>query len=256
MMRYFAITTLAFGVLTISEATHAADRCEEGLRTGAPHWPPYTIREGEGDPKGIDPEILQEISKITGCKIVFKDIPWKRTLRFIEKGKVDLTYQASINEKRSKYASFSDSYLPYSAILWKFSSDENTYQSLEDFFQSGKNLGITRGYSYGDEADSLIEKNKKQVSENNELLLNIRMTSAERIDGFLGNEFSTSYTAKQNNLLKNLTPTSVIVQSTPVHYMFSEKSVSEETIKKFNKAIVRLKEKGKIDEIVKKYTQN
>ena len=252
-MRGFSVAVCM--TLTAFATPATAAGCEKPIRVGWEAWSPFQI-PAEGEPKGIDPDILRAIEKVSGCDIEFHETPWKRNLRALETGKLDVALAASITEERDKYAKWTISYLPYSSILWTGSDDNVNYGSLEDYLDSGNNLGIIRGFSYGETTDAILENAaySDQIQENKSAKLNLRMIAADRIDGTLGNQFTMGYFAKREGLFDAVRATDVVVQSEPIYFMFSEKSTSDATIEKFDEAIRTLKADGTIQKIVDKYT--
>jgi len=248
------IATVAATLIAGFAAQNAvAAVCEDPLRVAWNEWPPYMMA-GENGPKGIDPDILREVADEMGCQIKWKKMPWKRTQLMIEKGNVDVGTQANINDERKKYANFSDPYMKFQSALWKKTSDDNNYDSLEDFLSKGKKLRVLRGFEYGEKVDALInEKYKGQISKADSIKTNAKMLAAGRADGTLGNPFVVGYQAKQAGVVDKIEQ-SATIQSSPVHFMLSKKSVPQEEIKAMNKAIAKLKENGTIQTIVKEYT--
>lgn len=65
-----------------------------------------------GDSNKIVPRAKIEIDKISkiananNIKVIFKPVPWKRSLLMVEKGKIDGVIQASYKTSRSKYAQY------------------------------------------------------------------------------------------------------------------------------------------------------
>ncbi|SDG28919.1 polar amino acid transport system substrate-binding protein [Limimonas halophila] len=246
-------TVAATLIVGFSAHTAAAGACEDPLKPAWNNWPPYMM-PGDDGPKGIDPDILRAVAEEMGCEISWQKMPWKRTKLMLKKGQVDIGTQANINEKRKKYANFSDPYMKFQSALWKRSSDNTEYSSLEDFLSKGKKLRVLRGFEYGENVDSLINKKyKDQIAKADSIKINAKMLAAGRADGTLGNPFVVGYQAKQAGVVDKIEQ-SVTIQSSPVHFMLSKKSVPQNEIKAMNKALAKLKENGTIQNIVKKYT--
>jgi len=254
MKRNLGILTVAATALTAT-SVGAATPCDEPLKMGWENWPPYQIKQ-DGAPKGIDMDTMRAIAKETGCKIKWVESPWKRQLRSVKKGNIDAALTANYTEDRDKYGTFSEKYLDYESVLWVPSNHNGNYSSLKEFLEAGNTVGVARGFTYGDKADKLLKsgKYKDQVKQNNKVVLNIRMTAAQRVDGTIGNRYTIGYQAKQNGVRGKIRATDAIVQSSPVHILWSEKSVPKDVIKAWDKAIVKLRNDGTFQEIVDKYT--
>ena len=74
-----------------------------------------------------------------------------------------------------------------------------------------------------------------------------------QIDGFLEDPFVAAYTIKRKGLGDEIEAHPIRVHSGNVALMFSKKSVSEETVLAFNRALVKLMENGEYKRILDKY---
>jgi len=169
---------------------------------------------------------------------------------------MDVANTASINEDREEYANFSVAYLPYEAIIFTGRNNNEKFGSLKDFVEKGNKVAIVREYDYGKEAMEILydEKYKQHVEVTNSAELSARMVAAGRVDGTIGNRYTLSHTAKESGVRDKIRATNTVVQSTPVHFMFSKKSVPQKVIHAYNQAIEKLKADGTIQAIVDKYT--
>ena len=245
----------AFLVVAYSSPVMASDVCDEPLKIGYEEFFPFEGKENS-EMVGINIDIQEKISRKIGCNIVWVESPWKRLLRSVENGEIDIANTASINPKREKYANFSIPYLPYEAILFVGEGSKNTANSLKSYLDEGHSLAIVREYDYGEETMSLIEKKeyKEQINVTNAPELSVRIVAAGRVDATIGNRYTLSHTAQENGVRDKITATNTVVQSSPIHFMFSKKSVPQKVIDAYNEAIVDLKAEGAIQVIVDKYT--
>ncbi|MCX4025154.1 transporter substrate-binding domain-containing protein [Endozoicomonas sp. SM1973] len=251
----FSTITKFLLIIIFSPLVYSNPICDRALKVGWDDWPPYQIKS-EGDPKGIDPDILQEISKIIGCKVIFEEIPWKRQLEMLKQGLIDIVPQANITKEREKYAIFSIKYLLYESRLWLNTTNLSQPKNLQSFLDSNELLGITRGYSYGKNTDEIINNPKytNKIKSGTYTKQIIGMLAEGRLDGILGNRFTVGYIAKKESLHKKIRATGIVVQSDPVYFMFSKKSISMPVLNSFNKAILELDKKQIIKRIANSYT--
>ncbi|MCW9007128.1 MAG: transporter substrate-binding domain-containing protein, partial [Marinobacter sp.] len=59
------------------------------VTVGANHAPPYRIIQG-GRPTGLYVDIFQEISDRLGWKVHYREAPFRRVLRMVQQGEVDV----------------------------------------------------------------------------------------------------------------------------------------------------------------------
>jgi len=252
----FGLLAAVMGVGLVATASVAsAEICPDPIKVGWEDWPPFNI-PGENEVKGIDPDIFRDIANNIGCEVTFVEVPWKRHLRKVELGEIDVAMAAAKTPERDKYSKWSSHYLPYSAILWVSDDDSNSYRSLEHFLEEGNTVGIIRGSTYGKEADELLKKDKykEQVKPNKSQNLNIRLITADRLDGLIDNSLTTGFVAREEGLRTEIKESGVVVDESAIRYMFSKESVSDELVAAVDKAIEKLKADGTIQAIVDKYT--
>lgn len=255
-MRRTSLYSLVGLFFAFSATQASAEVCPDPIKVGWEPWPPFNIPETAGV-AGIDPDIFRAVADEIGCEVTFKQIPWKRHLRMVKKGEIDVATGANKTTERDKYAKWSEHYLPYSAILWISPDDDQSYENLRNFLDSGKSLGFIRGSTFGEESDKILEEEKyaDQLQPTKSTSLNIRMVAAGRLDGFIENALTAGYAAKQEGLRGEIKESGVTVDASAIRFMFSEKSVSDELVKKVDLAIKELKKNGKIQSIADKYTR-
>jgi polar amino acid transport system substrate-binding protein len=247
---------LAGAALAFAVSPAAAQVCDDPLTIGWEPWPPYQI-EKDGEIAGFDAETFQAISEEMGCKIVHKRLPWKRHLKMLAAGKVDMAAWASKTEERAAYANFSDFFMPFEAVLFTQAGSGADHETLEGFLKAGNKLGTVADYSYGADADAVISKAayEANILPVRSLKLNIRKLARGRIDGLIGSPFTVSHMARQVGLDDKIAASDLVVNSSDTFVMFSKKSVNQETIDAFNKALATLRDNGTLDRIIAKYTE-
>ncbi len=221
--------------------------CEDTLRVGYEDWPPYEKPTPSG-PTGINVRILEQIASMTGCELAWKKRPWKRVLWGVKTGRLDVAMAANKTPARKVYARFSRAYMPYEAVLFVQSGNKTTYASLRDFLGHGKELAAALSYTYGDDNDALMnsEDFADQVYRTWGVDESVRGLARGRVDGTIGNRFTVMHAAREAGIHDQIRATQTVVQREPVHFMFSRKTVSKDTIASINDAIAKLKSDGRI----------
>jgi len=247
-----AIGAVTVAVATLASGSAFAAACNQTLKIAHEDWPPYNFVEGD-NVTGINVDIVKMVAEEIGCDVKFSQMPWKRGLQGLKDGSVHMMMTANITDEREKFAKFSSPYLDYQSVLWKNAGDETSYDSLETFLKDGKQVGIVREYTYGKDADRILDANQSQVTVSNGTIDNVRLVAAGRIDGTIGNRYTVGYMARQNGIRDKITASGVVVQNTPVHFMFSKESVSDETVNAWSQAVKQLRGTGKFKAVVEKY---
>ncbi len=219
---------------------------------------PYQYLDNHGKLTGLDIDLLNKVASVAGCKIKFYSVPWKRGLALLKEGKVDIVSGASKTPERSLYANASSPYRYETMSIFIRQQDavKWAFKSLNELATSSAQLGIVLGYSYGDEFERL--RSKKAFGDNLFEVLNdnqnIQKLSIGRVDAILIEPIVG------NGLVKKLAKASPNIMALPlriktggIHFLFSKKTVKQDLIKKFNDAILLLKEAGLDKKITDKY---
>lgn len=186
--------------------------------------PPFSFYENN-ILKGIDVEIINEISKRLNLNIVIETLPWARVISELKNGDLDAAFSLYYVEDRKEF-------LFYLAImhydnLGIMARKDNIfiYKSTEDLFS--KKIGKGAGVFVSDEFQKAKEDGKITVEEINDTEMgNIKKLIAKRLDAVIGVAETMKYYAK------NLKPdnelvivTNFIESNRPGYLVFSKRSV-------------------------------
>ncbi len=122
--------------------------------------PPFVYKEN-GSWAGIDVDMIREICKQHGLEPEFKDLPWKRGLSDVEKGKVDGMFPLFRTKERIKFMYFPSEYVDTvkTVILVQKGSDIKI-SSLNDL--KDKKIATVAGFSYGPIFDAYTGLKKEE----------------------------------------------------------------------------------------------
>ena len=106
-----SVSQLSFTLLIFISSSVHSQPCQSTLKLGLGSiWPPYHFNQN-GQPSGIDIEIVQHIFKQANICLLYSKMPSSaRALVELKKGSIDFLHGASFSEKRKEYAIFT---LPY-----------------------------------------------------------------------------------------------------------------------------------------------
>ena len=233
--------------------------CARPLTLGWTHWPPYQYIDTEKIFTGLDIDIMMAMAKDTGCQIEYLELPWKRILKMIASGKIDLILGASITDERKEYANFSNPYRKEEVSLFVRKGESKKYHldSLKDILIYDFILGVYSGVHYGEQFNRLTKRFnfKSQVQFLGNNTNNMKLLVRGRFDGTLEETYTAGHQIKENNLTGKIEryPLSPI-NTGDISIMFSKKTISMNTINALNKSLSALKENGTIERILEKYT--
>ncbi len=227
-------------------------------------FPPYEYKEGE-DFKGIDVEIAGLIAEELGLELEIKDVEFGSIIGGVQSGKYDMGMAGmTVTDERKKSVNFSDTYA--TAVQSVIVPEDSKYASFEDFYtgfdKEGNPSGVKEGIKIGVQQDttgdiySSDEPKNWGFGEDNVIRYK---TGADAVSALktgkvtaviIDNEPAKSF-VDANEGLKILDG-----EYANEEYAICIAKENDDLLKKINDALKKLKENGKIDEIVKKYIKD
>ena len=234
------VCLLASALMVLSLAACTSEKGELVMATNT-EFPPYEYHEGDKI-VGIDVEICQAIADEMGKKLVIEDMAFDSVITSVYTGKADIGAAGlTITEDRLKNINFSTPYTTAAQVI--IVPGDSDIASPDDL--TGKKVGVqlgTTGDIYADDIqDATVERYNKGYEAVQALLQG-------KIDAvMIDNEPAKVYVA-QNPELK------IVDEAfTYEEYAIAVAKDNEELLNEVNSAIAKLKESGKLDEIINKY---
>lgn len=217
---------------------------------------PYMIPVQEGQVEGLDVRFIQSVFKLLDCKLKLVQLPWKRSLYEVQKGRVDFMGMASLTAERQQFARYSTPYRLEQIRIGIRKGERSRWKIavLEDLIELNMRLNVQLGAWYGaayakamklEGFQALVREdtnNRKQMFR----LLN------NRADGVLNDVLYFDYFAAQHGKAQQIEFLPFIVHDNPVHFIFSKTSISQADFENLNDAIKKLRRKL----FISNYTNN
>ncbi len=218
-------------------------------------------RSGNYNVTGLDIELINVISSKINIGIQYTDSAWEQVIPDIQQGKSDMVPGLTYTEARAAFANFSIPYRLAEISLFTLRSARkhlhfnNTNEFLAQIRLLNFRLGITKKAVFG---DARTTDYLNQVS-NNDIIIKYGSNAElfkgllrNEIDGFLadriaGVALALNYIEKDQ--IEEI-PTGI---KTPVHLMFSKKTVSPNLVARFNNSIKEFINSDEYKKIVRKY---
>ncbi|WP_434634155.1 substrate-binding periplasmic protein [Chromobacterium sp. CV08] len=232
----------------------AAGICDRPLSVGWDEWPPFHYQGRDGEPDGYAVQLFKLAADKLGCRLVYRLMPWPRTLQQLRLGQVDAAMQALRTPEREAYACFAPGYSPTIVRLWA-RRDRGAKWTIRDIADLGRqgplHLGVTRGDSYGAEVDRWLQAPPPNVriDVGETLAVSMRKLQLGRIDLLL----ATMSTASRE--LARLPPQPAIAPLAPTwragegYYAFSRNSVPEPLCQAFARTLQALRQDGTVERL-------
>ncbi|HJD60871.1 MAG TPA: transporter substrate-binding domain-containing protein [Rickettsia endosymbiont of Columbicola hoogstraali] len=219
---------------------------------------------GTANVSGMDIELINALAAKIGINIEYHQDNWYQDQLDIQSGAADMTAGATYTDERNNYAYFSKPYRMEEFSLFiieqlaKKLSFHNSDELMVQIRLFNLQIGIVKGTIYGEQkfTDFLFDdKNQDiiKIYQNNVELIN-GMVKKE-INGFISDKIVGSV-----NILSKPTDRKIVEVplniKTPLHLMFSKKTVSLNVVEQFNFAIDEFLASNEYKKIVKTYIYN
>lgn len=204
-------------------------------------FPPYEFHDGD-DIVGIDAEMAAAVAEELGMDFKIEDMAFDSIIPAVDSGKADIGVAGmTVTEDRLQNVNFSDTYAKATqVVIVKEDSDITGPDAL-----TGKKVGVQLGTTGDIYASDIKDAEVEQYNKGFEAVqaLTQGKIDAVVIDGEPAKEF-----VKDAQELKILDEA-----FTEEEYAIAIAKDNEELLEKVNGALAKLKESGKLDEIVAKY---
>ncbi len=204
-------------------------------------FPPYESVDGS-DIVGIDPEIAKLIADDLGKELVIEDMAFDSIIAAVQSGKADIAMAGmTVTEDRKQNINFSDPYTEAAQVI--VVKSESDVASPDDL--SGKTIGVqigTTGDIYAEDIEgATIERYSKYFEAINALLQG-------KIDAVIVDREPAKVFVSENEELKMIDE-----EFTVEEYAIGVAKENTELLDQINASLKKLKDSGKIDEIIGKY---
>ena len=251
-MKFFFLSALCALVMLATPA-----RATEALLFVADKdFAPYSMIV-EGEPAGIDVDVLMEAARRAGIDLKVEFKSWEPLVSMVKNGECDGATSFFKTPDREKYAMFMDAvpvhvsdYVIFTKVGNKFSF--RTYEDLR-----GKIIGKVSGVSLGDEFNTARSSGMVDTKEYMDIPDAVRGLLEGEIDGFVGNMDVTYYTLKPMGMTSSIVYLpKKIIDDKPSYAVLSRASALKEkdmVIRKFEHVLTQMREDGTYKTIAKRY---
>ena len=170
------------------------------ITVGANHAPPYRILEG-GERTGLYVEIFEEIAERLGWEVHYREAPFRRVLRMVQQGEVDVMLGPLETEERAELMEFVAPAFPPERRLFFYLNKEHRIERYADLY--GRAIGVLEGASYFPRFDDDEDLLKEPAPRYENLML---MLQKGRVDVVIAPELVGLYTVEKLGLGVEVSP--------------------------------------------------
>lgn len=235
------LSVLMLGTVCTAFAGCGAEKKTTLVMATNAEFPPYEYYEGD-KVVGIDAEIAKAIADDLGYELVIEDMAFDSIIAAVQSGKADMGAAGmTVSEDRLKSINFTDSYAQASQVI--IVKEDSAIASPDDL--TGKRIGVqlgTTGDIYSEDIeDASIERYNKGFEA-------VQALNQDKVDAVIIDREPAKVFVAQNQGLKILDES-----FTDEEYAICVAKENTELLDKINASIQKLKDSGKLQEIIDKY---
>ena len=159
-------------IILFSTTCFAESRLQNILKSGeirvgtTGDWNPMTFKDpSNNEYKGFEIEIVKELAKDMGVKLVIVPTEWKTLVNGIVSNKYDISTSASLSAKRALSTGYTDSYFKLATVPLALKKNLNQFSSWEDINRKSIKVAVTLGTTQEQQAKQLFPNAKLNIIE-------------------------------------------------------------------------------------------
>ncbi|MEZ9230010.1 substrate-binding periplasmic protein [Vibrio amylolyticus] len=167
-------------ILLLNSSFLLAQEDNKVIKIAAGEWPPFIGQELENF--GQVGKTIQEVFAQQGYQVEFHFLPWKRAFSKTNDGEFVATAVWMYTEERAELFHYSDPVAQEQFVFFHLKDSPFEWQTLSDI--QGSHLGGGLGYSYGEQLDSMIEKEQVTIHRVEGVQKAFQLLEYQRVDLF------------------------------------------------------------------------
>jgi len=211
----------------------------------------------DGQPAGIDVEVLQAAADKAGITIEIELKPWDQLMKMVTDGTCDGAFALFRTPEREKIALFMEAMPMHVSdyVLFTMVGDTFPFGAYDDL--TGKTVGKVKGISLGDEFEQAAAAGKINVREYPDLSSGLRGLLQGETNAYAGNIDVTYYRLKAMGMTSSISYlTKKLVERQPAYLVMSRASDLEEKediLQRLGIALDAMHKDGSYNRIAKRY---
>lgn len=230
--------------------------CEIKMVVPETMFPPSFMRAESGEVYGLSIELAQALLAEAGCRASQHPMSFKRGLQQLKAGKVDMMMNLSMTDARKAFLNFVGPQSDETLIVVVPKGSDYKIESLDDFKNLPRKVGIGKGYFFGQAYHHKVETDsefRNRFEEAGRQDLHVKKLNLGRISGFVGPSYNVYYRLKTDPDYRGFKAHPYVFYQNWVYFGFSKKSVNGDKLKKLEAAYARAVEKGALKSVLERY---
>lgn len=213
-------------------------------------WEPFVIEEEDGRQHGIDVGLLTEIAKRLGLELHLQPCPWRRCLKTLEDGHIDVLTSFAYTEERAQFAHYiKPAYSEVTPVFYYNRTNPVRIEDYDDLRQITVGAVVDSRYFEPFDSDPTLDK----FEAGSEVIL-LRMLAAERLDAIVGSDSNADFEIRRNHLEYLITKAPFRSgHKNEIHMAVSRKSPLMARTEQISQIMQDLLDEGFIDQLHEQY---
>lgn len=249
VFRFFA-ACLTVALISFSQpATARGQQASAPIRVAFSVWEPFVINDDKGR-RGIDISLIDAITRQLDLKPEYIPCPWRRCLKMLADGDIDLMSSLAYTPQRAKQFDYIKP--PYAVVSPVFYVRRNGVVRIRDYADlRGLNIGAVVDSRYFEPFDS--DQTLTKFNASSEKLL-LRMLEAGHIDALVGSDANVDYQIQSLHLGKMMRKAAYHPDThNEIHLALSPKSRFAAEHEKIASIVRQMRKDGAIDSIIQNF---
>lgn len=245
------INTIAALLLSFLGLAHSAVSFSDHYVFVGAYFPSILEQSANGDVTGLGADIARQVVHELGDSLEIQVMPWKRAQELVKSGKAHVLIGPYKTQARQAYLTFSHyGFYQDSMVIYTRKDSQFQWQgqlsALKDI-----PIGVTRGWSYGDNFDRYRKQLNLQVA--NDVKTNFEKLLHNRVDLIISHQRNSLSVINALNIHDSIKIVLPPVDVNTGYFGFSKHHELSDFIHRFNQQYERLLQTGKITQLNKKY---
>ncbi|AJQ93715.1 substrate-binding periplasmic protein [Gynuella sunshinyii] len=215
------------------------------VKVSVDHANPPFMYINNGKAAGIYPALIAAAFEKMKEPVEINALPWSRAIEDIENANAGVGGIYKNSERLKKY-DYSDQIFVEKLMVYYNKAKTVSFKTANDL--KGMEVGVIRGWSYGDDFDSAVKAGEITVSEVTSDGQNFSKLNSGRLDAVIAIEASGTIFMQK---FPGIAVVEVPIAENPTYLAFSKNANMTAVLDKFNKAITSLQASGDFDRIVR-----
>ena len=216
------------------------------------NYPPYMYGTTE-KAKGLYPALIEQVFVRTGIEVEVRPLPWEMALKSAEEGHAAIggLYK---NNARLEIYDYSEPLFEERLSVYVKKGRAFDFTQLSDL--QGKIIGLTRGWSYGEEFDAARKDYNFTVEEDISNEGNFRKLVSDKIDCLILDQVAASRIIHRENLGDQVEKLDNPAAVNHTYIAFAKHLEKQGVLNRFNQVLEDMKNVGSYEQLIQNFITN